>query len=62
MLGAALSYNLKKLMKWNAPERISMFSQLEIPAILTKDGVFLTILRIRQYLHRHSTSNIFQPV
>ncbi len=59
---SALTYNLKKLMKWNVLKRISMFSQLEIPAILTKDGVFSTILRIRQYVHRHSTSKIFQPV
>ena len=62
MLAAAIAYNLKKLLKWNAPKRISVCSRLEISSILTKGWVLSTIFVVRRYVYRHNSRNIFQPL
>ena len=62
MLAAAIAYNLKKLLKWNAPKRISVCSRLEISLILTKGWVLSTIFVVRRYVYRHNSRNIFQPL
>ena len=56
---AAIAYNLKKLLKWSEPKRISVCSRIEILALLTKECLLLTIFMLRRYILRHSTLNIF---
>lgn len=62
MLSAAIAYNLKKLMKWNEPKRISVCNRLEKAAILTKEGLLSTIFIIRRFMHGRILKNIFQLV
>jgi hypothetical protein len=40
---AALTYNLKKLLKWNSRVRIGVCSALEIPGLLTAKVRFSTV-------------------
>lgn len=62
MLCAAIAYNLKKLLKWSEPKRISVCSRLEISALLTKECLLSTIFMLRCYILRHSTLNILQSL
>ncbi len=58
MLCAAIAYNLKKLLRWSEKKRISVFSQLEFPAIQTKGKKFLTIFALRNFTAHHNRNNL----
>lgn len=62
MLGAAIAYNLKKLLKWQSKQRISVCSAIQKQTILTKEGLFSTIFTIRQAIQHHKTKIIFQTI
>ena len=62
MLGAAIAYNLKKLMKWGERKRISVCKQIEIQALLTKESSLSTIFMLMHYILHYNTLNIFQPL
>lgn len=56
MIGAAVAYNLKKLLRWSAKNRISTISQLEIPVISTKQEALSTFF-VPGYFTAHHNRN-----
>jgi transposase len=54
MLGAAIAYNLKKLLRWSKRKGISVIHRLEIPMISTKEREFLTFCTQRNSIEHHN--------
>ncbi|HNU34527.1 MAG TPA: transposase [Bacteroidia bacterium] len=62
MLCAAIAYNLKKYIRFITNKRISVPMQLKKQALLTKQGLFLTIFYLKTLILHYNHKNIFEAV